>query len=523
MNNNQIVNQMIPNQNQLAIFKPQTPNNMIFYPQMSQMDPNVGQLITQHPQQQQQQHKQNTTVAENNSPVVLAKLELINEKLEQLKVLSNQNIQSNNLPSMETSILLHNIQRIVKENEQYKKELYEKSSKIEEQNQKITDLLLKAQTYVEQSHQYLESKNSSFQSNAERNQQRLLELEQDKMNLTSELTKMTGQVSELNLEINRLKKDDLEMRQHLGEVSKNTDSYKQTNERLLVENSELQTKLDNTLNDLKKEKQLRKNMELKLQSNEEELNELKQNFNQSQKLVEEKRKKLEQDRVLFDNEQEEVKRTHEIEINQLKEKLNRIKSNASESQAEQIKQIEADLTREWQSKLDQTVATLEQKNERKLQALNEENAQFKKQSSDLNEQLRNLKLNLSTKQRENEELKQSIEDLSEIKLKYETFQSKVLIMKEKYEAKIKELVDAEPDSEVIGEEVKKIMNAMYKKIKVQIKQDQFYSGNGILTAMLKIIKLVTLQMFNQEEKAEEDGDIDYFSQHIYSKSFFSYI
>lgn len=62
-------------------------------------------------------------------------------------------------------------------------------------------------------------------------------------------------------------------------------------------------------------------------------------------------------------------------------------------------------------------------------------------------------------------------------------------------------------------EVKKIMNAMYKKIKSQIKPEQYYSGNGMLTAMLKIIKAITLQMFQGQEDQEEE--VDYFSQHIY--------
>lgn len=106
----------------------------------------------------------------------------MNEKLENINSISKVNQQ--NLPSMETDILLQNIQRIVRENEQYKKELYEKSQKIEKQNVKITELLVKSQTYVEQNHKFLEQKNNSYESNSERNTQRILELEQDKMRLT---------------------------------------------------------------------------------------------------------------------------------------------------------------------------------------------------------------------------------------------------------------------------------------------------------------------------------------------------
>ena len=120
----------------------------------------------------------------------LSKLEAVIEKLDQIKSITQINNQ--NLPNMETNILLQNIQRIVKENEQYKKELYEKGNKIEEQNTKITELLMKAQNYVEQSHQILEQKNSSFQNNAEKNQMRVLELEQDKMRLTGDLSNLTA-------------------------------------------------------------------------------------------------------------------------------------------------------------------------------------------------------------------------------------------------------------------------------------------------------------------------------------------
>ena len=205
---------------------------------------------------------------------------------------------------------------------------------------------MKAQSYVEQSHQILEQKNNSFQNNAEKNALRVLELEQDKMRLTADLSKLTGQISELNLEINKMQKSELEIRQQLREVSANTDTHKQNSERLLLENADLQTKLDTALNDLKKEKQTRKNAEIKLQSNEDEINELKQSQSTNLKLLDEKKRKYEQDRFIHENELEELKKTHTNEINLLKEKITRMKNNANESQSEQLKQIEIDLNSE---------------------------------------------------------------------------------------------------------------------------------------------------------------------------------
>jgi hypothetical protein len=81
---------------------------------------------------------------------------------------------------------------------------------------------------------------------------------------------------------------------------------------------------------------------------------------------------------------------------------------------------------------------------------------------------------------------------------------------------IKELLDADPDPEIIAEELKKVMNLIFKQLKKQIKSEEYYAGNGILSAMLKIIKMYTLRILqSNNDDDENEQDIDYFSQHIY--------
>ena len=288
-------------------------------------------------QQQQQIPVQTESSSKAEHSLVLNKLELINDKIDSLKQITHLNNQ--NMPSMETNVLLQNIQRIVKENEQYKKDLYDKSNKIEEQNGKITELLMKAQNYVEQSHQILELKNTAFQSNAEKTVNKVLELEQDKMRLTGDLSKLTAQISELNLEVNKMQKNEADLKQQLIEVSKNTDTHKQTSERLLVENADLQTKLDTVLAEYKKERQLRKSLETKVNLNEEELNELRSNLNTNQRVLDEKKRKNELEKAQFDRELDEMKTIHLRELAELKERLNTFKTKGSELQNEQIKQV----------------------------------------------------------------------------------------------------------------------------------------------------------------------------------------
>ena len=505
----------------MALFKPVTQNPMmnnqlLYFPQQQQQQMPIPTL-TPEPQQQQQQQQQQTpqsTAAQNEQSLkIISKLDQLNDKLEHLRSITNVNNQ--NMPSMETSVLLQNIQRIVRENDQYKKEVYDKSNKIEELNAKITDLLIKSQNYVEQSHQMLEQKNFSFQSNAEKNVNKLLELEQDKMKLTGDLTKLTSRISELNLEINSLRKSELETKQHLTEVSKNTDQYKQTNERLLVENADLQTRFDTLVTEFKKERQLRKSIETKMSLGEEEANETKANVLNYQKVIEERKKKHEQDRVLFEAEISELKKAHTIELNELKEKLSRIRAQNAENQSEQMKQIEADLNKDWQVKIDKLILKLNEKHDKETNTLNEEKLGLAKQIAEAKEGVKMAKVNQVKTEAENESLKQKIEDLTVFKEKYERLQAQAVLMKERYEGRIRELLDAEPDAEVIGEQVKTVMNSVFKTLKTQLKPEQYYVGNGILTAMLKIIKMCTMQVLHSNDMEQQDQDVDYFSQHIY--------
>uniref|UniRef100_A0A8C1U8D6 peptidylprolyl isomerase n=1 Tax=Cyprinus carpio TaxID=7962 RepID=A0A8C1U8D6_CYPCA len=69
--------------------------------------------------------------------------------------------------SMETAMIMHNIQRIIQENECLKKEVFEKSSRIEEQNRKIGELINQNQRYVEQSNQLMEQRNDSLKNRSE--------------------------------------------------------------------------------------------------------------------------------------------------------------------------------------------------------------------------------------------------------------------------------------------------------------------------------------------------------------------
>ncbi|CAF1606090.1 unnamed protein product, partial [Didymodactylos carnosus] len=106
------------------------------------------------------------------------KIDLINEKIETSR--GGLFSSSQTYPTMETSILLYNIQRIVKENETMKKDLFDRSSKVEELNQKISELLERNQKLVEQSHHTLEQRNDVVNNVSEQTAQKILDLEKQK-------------------------------------------------------------------------------------------------------------------------------------------------------------------------------------------------------------------------------------------------------------------------------------------------------------------------------------------------------
>uniref|UniRef100_A0A8C0VPV0 peptidylprolyl isomerase n=1 Tax=Cyanistes caeruleus TaxID=156563 RepID=A0A8C0VPV0_CYACU len=107
---------------------------------------------------------------------VVDKMDHLAAKVEELKKQSTAN--SSLLPgissvTMEASMIMSNIQRIIQENERLKQEIFEKSSRIEEQNEKISELIERNQRYVEQSNLLMEQRNHSLQTTNENTQARI--------------------------------------------------------------------------------------------------------------------------------------------------------------------------------------------------------------------------------------------------------------------------------------------------------------------------------------------------------------
>ncbi|XP_019716514.1 FK506-binding protein 15 isoform X2 [Hippocampus comes] len=179
--------------------------------------------------------------------------------------------------SMESSMIMQNVQRIIQENECLKKDIFEKGSRIEEQNHKISELFNQSQRYMEQNNTLLEKRNDSLQSSSERSQAKLLQAEQDKIQLREELASTAAQLSQVQLEALSHQQKVLELQTKLTTSLLDCKSHTKHISDLESQLEELKEVSERTQAQYSAEIGRCKEMALKLKNMEEELNDLKAN------------------------------------------------------------------------------------------------------------------------------------------------------------------------------------------------------------------------------------------------------
>ncbi len=107
-------------------------------------------------------------------------------------------------------------------------------------------------------------------------------------------------------------------------ISKSADGYKQDAERLVVENISMKAKLDSLYLEMKSEKSARKGEEARVSIFQEELADTKARLVVAEKKNEEIKRKLEEERARTEEDLDQVKRTHLVEIEEFKEKVNKV-------------------------------------------------------------------------------------------------------------------------------------------------------------------------------------------------------
>uniref|UniRef100_A0A8C5R5W6 peptidylprolyl isomerase n=1 Tax=Leptobrachium leishanense TaxID=445787 RepID=A0A8C5R5W6_9ANUR len=234
--------------------------------------------------------------------------------------------------TMESSMIMNNIQRIIQENERLKLEVLEKSGRIEEQNVKIGELITRNQRYVEQSNLLLEQRNDTLQSTAENTQARVLHAVQGKVKVAEELTAATAHLSKLQLDVAAFQKKEMELRTQLASALQEAEKCKAQLSTAQVQLIEVQEASEQTRSRVKTEKDGRRHLEVRLSALEEEVSDLKVEKANLEKSLAEKKQRAQQDRQRAEEEREELRRTFQEEMEGLRQLLRKTREQAAADQ-----------------------------------------------------------------------------------------------------------------------------------------------------------------------------------------------
>ncbi|XP_028021274.2 FK506-binding protein 15 isoform X7 [Balaenoptera acutorostrata] len=431
---------------------------------------------------------------------VADKMDHLMTKVEELQKHSTGN--SLLIPSMsvtmETSMIMSNIQRIIQENERLKQEILEKSSRIEEQNDKISELIERNQRYVEQSNLMMEKRNNSLQTATENTQARVLHAEQEKAKVTEELAAATAQVSHLHLKMTAHQKKETELQVQLTESMKETDLLRGQLAKLQAEFSELQETSEQAQSKFKSEKQSRRQLELRVTSLEEELTDLRAEKESLEKTtgaddgslvpknLSERKKKSAQERCQAEEEIDEIRKSHQEELDKLRQLLKKARVSTDQAAAEQLSLVQAELQTQWEAKCEHLLAS----------AKNEHLQQYQEACAQRDARQQKL-LHLEEK---------SV-------LQCSALQAQVTALTEQNAQHIKDLesksqmsgVEAAAAATDPSEKVKKIMNQVFQSLRGEFELEESYNGRTILGTIMNTIKMVTLRLLNQHEREKGES------------------
>ncbi|XP_044515634.1 FK506-binding protein 15 [Gracilinanus agilis] len=419
--------------------------------------------------------------------------------------------------SMETSMIMSNIQRILQENEKLKQEVLEKNNRIEEQNDKITDLIERNQRYVEQSNLMMEKRNSTLQIASENTQARVLHAEQEKVSspcplaqakVTEELASVIAQVSNLQLKLTSQQKKETDLQMQLTERLKEADLREAQISKLQAHITELQETSEQAQSKLKAEKHSRKQLELKLTALEEERTDLQAEKESLEKTLSERKKKSAQERSQAEEEIGEIRKLHQEELEKLRQLLKQAQVSTDQAAAEQVFLMQAELKSEWEAKCEHLLASAKQEHLQQYQEVCEQKNAAQQKLAHLEEKLSALEQSQGIEKK----LSEYQELAEQMQKKSEALQSKIDTLTIYYEQRIQELekqktqenvhISGAPDT---SEKVKKIMNKVFQSLREEFELEEAYDGRTILSIVMNTIKMETLLLLTPQEPEQESN------------------
>ncbi|XP_073322595.1 FK506-binding protein 15 isoform X2 [Pagrus major] len=448
---------------------------------------------------------------------VADKVEQLASKIDDLQRQGNLSMGVSSM-SMETSMIMHNIQRIVQENECLKKEVFEKSSRIEEQNRKIGELINQNQRYMEQSNLLLEKRNDSLKSSSEQNQARLLQAEQDKVRLTEDLASATARLSQLQLEASAHQQKAVELQTKLSSVLQDSESRSQHIAAMETQQEELKEEVERVQAQYRTEKQKRKEMELRVNNMEEEVQDLKTDKESLERTLSDRKKKWQAERQRRDEEVEELRKSSQQELDNLRAQLRKARTSTDNAASEQLSQLQVELEEEWKGKCEQMLASAKEHHSRELTELTEQRDALHDKLTQLQEKFTVLKQSKESEEQSLLQHRGQTEELQALQKKYTALEQQGVAVREQLERRVAELEKKLAEQESSGDtaaEVKRVMNGVFHSLRGEFDLSESYSGQAVLGVIVTTIKNVTLQLLSgtdgsslRQSKNEEEAEAE---------------
>ncbi|XP_036434192.1 LOW QUALITY PROTEIN: FK506-binding protein 15 [Colossoma macropomum] len=448
-----------------------------------------------------------TEARQHNTEIRLAvgkvadKVDQLSAKMEELHKQGGLSLGLSNV-SMETAMIMHNIQRIIQENECLKKEVFEKSSRIEEQNRKIGELINQNQRYMEQSNMLMEQRNDSMKSSSEQSQARILQAEQDKARLTEELASSTARVTELQLELTAQRQKSAGLQTSLSAALQEGQQHSEQIKALESQLQELKEAAEQTQNQSRAEKQKRKEAELKLSNLDEELQDLKSEKESLERTLLDRKRKWQAERQRCDEELEEVRKASQLELDNLRSQLRKARTSTDHAAAEQLAQMQADVEREWQAKCEQALASAREQQSRQLSEITEQRDALQLKLTQLQEKFSALKQSRDEEEQRLLQQQEQGEELQALKEKCSALEQRAQFLRQQGETRVLELerrlAEQQQQTDTAGE-VKRVMNGVFHSLRGEFDLHETYTGSDVLKVLVNTIKNVTLQLLSKAE------------------------
>ncbi|KAM9518611.1 FK506-binding protein 15 isoform 3-T3 [Salvelinus alpinus] len=410
-----------------------------------------------------------TEVRQHNTEIgqavgkVADKINLLVSKVDELQKHGGGNSLGLSSVSMETAMILHNIQRITQENLFLKEMVLEKSTRVEEQNWKIRELLEQNQRCMEQSGLLLEQRKDVLKTSNQQDQTSLLEAEQDKPHLTEYLAAYSTLVSKLRLE-SSLQRSVSSLQTQLSQALQDRESHCTQFSSLerLVEG--LRKGEGRAQAQWRTEKLKRKEMQLRIANTEEVLQDLRAGKGNLDKMLSERKRRWQCEHQRLSEEVEEARRSSQRETDNLR---------ARRGEVEQGEQVVLDVN--WQQG-----GYEKELHSRELAEITQQRDILARTLSELQEQYMAAQSRAETTRK----------------------QLEMLLVEQKRHAQ-------QPNQDAMAEQVKRVMNGVFHSLREEFGLHQSYQGSDVLGVMLSTIKSVTLDLLTahnpeEEEKVEEE-------------------